>query len=241
MATTEVSLNSIQEQIEVCDDITDLIDKIVPHMYKVRNQIKAQKNYINDVQRVLIGSGTSSIGTINSIPKVGSLVNDTPLTGITDKITTLSSSNTAAQRGLFQSIFKYKHDYGVLETNSGHFTSEQIGSSNDRTSGLNLDDVQNIMTGLDTLFTIDNKPTTYDSTSNDVYDINSTNPSNVHLKHILLKPLNINFDTVTPAAGNSDSIIAGVGATAYTAATNGGITSLLTDSDITHSVIGFGL
>ena len=147
MATTEVSLNSIQEQIEVCDNITDLIDKIVPHMYKVRNQIKAQKNYINDVQRVLIGSGTSGI-VINANNKVGTLA-DTPLTYITDK-TTLSTSNTAVQRGLFQSLFKYKHDYGVLETNSGHFTSEQIGNSDDRTSGLNLDDVQNIMTGLDT-------------------------------------------------------------------------------------------
>ena len=71
MPTTEVSLNSIQEQIEVCDDITDLIDKIVPHMYKVRNQIKAQKNYINDVQRKLIGSGTSSIDG----NKIGTLAN----------------------------------------------------------------------------------------------------------------------------------------------------------------------
>ena len=232
MPTTEVSLSSIQEQIEVCDDITVLIDKIVPHMYKVRNQIKAQKNYINDVQRVLIGDGTSSIGTINSIPKVGTLVNDTPLTDITDKITTLSTSNTvfAAQRGLFQSLFKYKHDYGVLETNSGHFTSEQIGSIEDRTSGLNLDDVKNIMTGLDTLFTTPNQ-------------VNTQDANNAYLKKILLKPADTNSNpivSVTPTNANP-LINTTVSGDNYEKNTQGGITSLLTDSDITHSVIGFGL
>ena len=226
MATTEVSLNSIQEQIEVCDDITDLIDKIVPHMYKVRNQIKAQKNYINDVQRVLIGSGTSGIVT-NTNNKIGTLEDGTPLSSITDstKLEKLNSADSAAQRCLFQSLFKYKHDYGVLETNGGHFTSEQKSTTPvDRTDGLNLDDVKNIMTGLDTLFTTPNQ-------------VNTQGANNADLKKILLKPNGVT-ESVTPDTG---SIVAGVGATAYTAAANGGITSLLTDSDITHSVIGFGL
>ena len=47
--TTEVGIDTISTQIQNCEDIVDNIDKIVPKLYKIRQQAIAQKNYINDV------------------------------------------------------------------------------------------------------------------------------------------------------------------------------------------------
>jgi len=53
MATTEVGIHHIQKQVDNCDVIVENIDKIVPKLYKIRQQALSQKEYINDVQILL--------------------------------------------------------------------------------------------------------------------------------------------------------------------------------------------
>ena len=53
MATTEVGIHHIQRQVDNCDSIVANIDKIVPKLYKIRQQALAQKEYINDVSKIL--------------------------------------------------------------------------------------------------------------------------------------------------------------------------------------------
>ena len=48
-----ISLESIQQQIQHCENIVDNIDKLVPNLYKIRQQALAQKNYIADIQHAL--------------------------------------------------------------------------------------------------------------------------------------------------------------------------------------------
>ena len=57
---TEISLDGIQNQINYCDEIVELVDKIVPKLYKVRQQSLAQKDYINDISRKLLTTGMDS-------------------------------------------------------------------------------------------------------------------------------------------------------------------------------------
>ena len=56
MATTEVGIQHIQQQVDNCDVIVENIDKIVPKLYKIRQQALEQKEYINDVQNKLLTS-----------------------------------------------------------------------------------------------------------------------------------------------------------------------------------------
>ena len=48
-----ISLESIQQQIQHCENIVDNIDKLVPNLYKIRQQALAQKGYITDIQHTL--------------------------------------------------------------------------------------------------------------------------------------------------------------------------------------------
>jgi len=48
-----ISLESINQQIQHCENIVDNIDKLVPNLYKIRQQALAQKNYITDIQHTL--------------------------------------------------------------------------------------------------------------------------------------------------------------------------------------------
>ena len=67
-ANSEISVDAIQEQVDNCDSIIALIDKIVPKLYKVRQQALSQKEYINDVNRTLLTSGMDTKGFEESIP-----------------------------------------------------------------------------------------------------------------------------------------------------------------------------
>lgn len=51
-----ISLESIQQQIEHCENIVNNIDKLVPNLYKIRQQALAQKNYISDIHHALMSN-----------------------------------------------------------------------------------------------------------------------------------------------------------------------------------------
>ena len=187
-ANSEISVDAIQEQVDNCDSIVALIDKIVPKLYKVRQQALSQKEYINDVNRVLLTNGMDSKGFEEDLPanKRVSLTDSNPVVGTSILSAALQDkafkqhrteategsnlfANTALQRQVFQSLIKYKHDAGT----ENHFTTDQIGTAEDRTHGLNLSDVKTLLTGINGLMKHPNKPTAISST--------------VDLKLILLK------------------------------------------------------
>ena len=144
MATTEIGIHFIQTQVDNCDSIVENIDKIVPKLYKIRQQALAQKEYINDVNRIIISSYNTGM-TVTSDKSV--TLND-PVSFSTD--TTISNNITALNvdsRKIIQSLFKFKHDIGTTK----HFTTEQIGVLRIEQQVLNLSDVVEITTGLDNL------------------------------------------------------------------------------------------
>ena len=67
-----VSLESIQQQIEHCENIVNNIDKLVPNLYKIRQQALAQKNYISDIHHVLM-SNNNQLKTEQDRAKVRSV------------------------------------------------------------------------------------------------------------------------------------------------------------------------
>lgn len=206
-ANSEISVDAIQEQVDNCDSIIALIDKIVPKLYKVRQQALSQKEYINDVNRTLLTSGMDTKGFEESIPenKRVSLGDSNPVVGTTILSAALQDkafkahkdetsegsnlfANTALQRQVFQSLIKYKHDAGT----ENHFTTDQIGTGEDRTHGLNLSDVKTLLTGINGLMKHPNKPTVISST--------------VDLKSILLKSKE-RLDSTNTARVQLESII----------------------------------
>lgn len=58
-----ISLESIQQQIQHCENIVDNIDQLVPNLYKIRQQALAQKNYIADIQHSLTNNNKQFKGT----------------------------------------------------------------------------------------------------------------------------------------------------------------------------------
>jgi len=228
MATTEVGIHHIQRQVDNCDSIVANIDKIVPKLYKIRQQALAQKEYINDVSKILLdnlkeltaevgstvdGKGLKMLGNID----VASSVNTSVVSS-----TTITTTNEDSRK-VIQSFFKYKHDVGKTT----HFTTEQIGVASDRTHGLNLSDVVTITSGLDTYLSTANTPTAISSSITD----------------ILLEPVDINKESVV--VGTNPIIDATVteGANGnYAKSATEGLTSLLqTRTQLTKKVVGFGL
>ena len=228
MATTEVGIHHIQRQVDNCDSIVANIDKIVPKLYKIRQQALAQKEYINDVSKILLdnlkeltaevgstvdGKGLKMLGNID----VASSVNTSVVSS-----TTITTTNEDSRK-VIQSFFKYKHDVGKTT----HFTTEQIGVASDRTHGLNLSDVVTITSGLDTYLSTANTPTAISSSITD----------------ILLEPVDINKESVV--VGTNPIIDATVteGANGnYAKSATEGLTSLLqTRTQLTRKVVGFGL
>ena len=152
--TSEVGLHHIQKQIDNCDNIVDKIDSIVPLLYKVRQQALAQKEYVNDAQRVLLTSGLSAVDGTSKAVTIHTTA--APLTNIVKPSLAPKAylaQNTAEQRQVFQSFFKFKHDCGT----SNHFTTEQIGLATDRTHGLNLEDAHNLLIGMESLLKFSNQ------------------------------------------------------------------------------------
>ena len=61
-----ISLESIQQQIQHCENIVDNIDKLVPNLYKIRQQALAQKNYIADIQHALTNNNKQLVSNTNN-------------------------------------------------------------------------------------------------------------------------------------------------------------------------------
>lgn len=147
---TEVGIDFLQGQIDHCDTIVANIDKIVPKLYKIRQQSLAQKEYINDVNKTIL---THIHATLPDVNKSITLDDSVDFSGDISEDTTVSSTVTADSedsRKIIQSLFKFKHDMGTTK----HFTTEQKGVAAERTTGFNLSDVVNITDGLNNLLII---------------------------------------------------------------------------------------
>lgn len=239
MATSEIGIEYIQKQIDNCDQIVVNVDKIVPKIYKIRQQALAQKEYINDIQRALLSSGSSTITTDANYGKLATLVDSSlgnTLVGDTWANAIFkahpdadNNDNTSEQRQVFQSLFKFKHEIGTYT----HFTSEQIGIEGDRTKGLNLSDVVEITSGLDTYLTSSNSSPSTITTAN--------------LIHNLMKKEST-ITSVTPMGGLSSVLVNDSLDTpnlySYARHTTNGIKSILDNAitiSTTDKIIGFGL
>ena len=215
MATSEVGIHHIQKQIDNCDEIVANIDKIVPKLYKIRQQALAQKEYVNDIQGKLLKDGLTSVdgdtkfATFKNAP-LGSTVSSSY------ESAAFNENATAEQRCVIQSLFKYKHEVGT----STHFTTEQIGSITDRTDGLHLSDVVKITSSLDTLLSANNTPTA----------------ANSSLDNLILK--NDSQSGVVPAGV---ALIGTLGNNSYASDGDNGLASHLTTVPITGDIVGFGL
>ena len=150
MANTEIGIDIINEQIQHCEDIVNDIDNIVPKLYKIRQQALSQKNYISDINNIIL----PNIGTIsNRIITLGSDVNfssDVNTTVI--DLGTIGSTVGEKSRKLIHSLFKFKHDVGTTK----HFTTEQLGLEDNRTKGSNLVDIKLFTGELNTLLSNSN-------------------------------------------------------------------------------------
>ena len=222
MATTEVGIQHIQKQVDNCDTIVANIDKIVPKLYKIRQQALAQKEYINDINRKLLTDGMTSVNTESIlIIKTSQLDNTLVASDWAGQTNVFSDTNSVKQRQVIQSLFKYKHEIGT----TNHFTTEQQGTSDDRTKGPNLSDVVKITSGL-----------------NDLVKVSSTTPAALtdSIKNLFLKQ---GQESVVPDATNSLVHTDGstANATTYAKDTTEGITSLLEQAALTENIIGFGL
>ncbi len=199
MASTEVGIDHIQKQIDNCDSIVNKIDIIVPKLYKVRQQILAQKEYINDASRLLINKAGSFRTTKDSDTNKYALIKSAVYSTATADIIVFDgttakpangqafvTTNTKEQRAAIQSLYKYKHNCGT----STHFTTEQIGTVDDLKMGLTLKDVDTILDGLSALLSANNKPT-----------------QNQNMKKILLTGTAANTPTITTEDGVAASLI----------------------------------
>ena len=228
MATTEVGIQHIQQQVDNCDVIVENIDKIVPKLYKIRQQALAQKEYINDVQNKLLTSfdsvnGTTKVATLTTLA-LTNIVSDT------FKDNAFHTDVSANQRKVIQSLFKYKHEVGT----TNHFTTEQIGVSTDRTHGLNLSDVVNITGGLNKYLESANTPTN----------------GHADVELLLLKPTHNTTVGVDPSGNTpTDKLVEAtthsveIETNYLTTDTTNGLTSLLEKANTltTTKIVGFGL
>jgi hypothetical protein len=171
-----ISLDSIQEQVQHCENILSNIDKIVPKLYKIRQQTQSQKEYINDINSsLLINNNKLTAASGVKVPITTDTVADA--TGLVIKVTKdqqnmnspvgprklkninnvdITDNNIIDEstlKNVIQSLFKYKHDQGTPL----HFTSEQIDSTTgalNRVKGLNLSDIESITEGLNEYLSI---------------------------------------------------------------------------------------
>ena len=227
MAKTEVGIHHIQKQMDNCDKIVDNIDIIVPKLYKIRQQVIAQRDYVNDITKNLLDNlasveGGDEVYTIDkkSITLGGSL----DLSSIV-KLTGNISGPGENSRKLIQSLFKYKHDLGT----SMHFTTDQIANTTvDRTHGLNLIDVVNITTGLNDYLASNNSPTSF-------VDFSASS-----INMLVLKPLG---GTESVAPSTNPIINSSAAGNHYQKDATEGFTSLLTgaNSGTAIKIVGFGL
>lgn len=221
--TTEVGIQHIQKQVDNCDKIVDNIDIIVPKLYKIRQQVLAQKDYINDVSRNLLTSGTNFgvVATDGNLTlkdyALGSTLVQANWATTVWNIPGTDDTKKKLNREVIQSLFKYKHEIGT----SNHFTTEQIGLEGDREAGLNLRDVVDITTGLNNLLTASN----------------STPATNSTLTKIILK----SDGSINPDGTNS--LVSTVSGKGYGPITDGDLPTNLDSATgaISGDIVGFGL
>ena len=245
--TSEVGIQHIQQQIDNCDRIVDNIDIIVPKLYKIRQQVLAQKEYINDASRLLVSKndfdGTEHITNSlkhsdkKSIKYVGDGSNNLAEIDVFNGTTAQPSSvqhfnqtpeDDAAKskyQNAIQSLFKFKHDCGT----STHFTSDQIGVVDDRTKGFNLSDVVDITSGLNELLKHSSTTAAAPATDN-------------NLNKLLLKPVDDSILSVVPN-GTAGLIALESNISSYKAnlASSNGIISLYDGIVHSEKILGFGL
>jgi len=151
--TTELGVDNIQYQAENCDSIVNNIDLIVSKLYKIRQQALAQREYIIDATRLLVSKTTFTTGS-KELTYVTGAANKATIDvfdGTVAKpkkdqafVKSGDAAATALQQNAIQSLFAFKHECGT----STHFTTDQIGKSDNRIKGLSLADVLSITTGL---------------------------------------------------------------------------------------------
>lgn len=227
MSKTEVGIQHIQKQVDHCDKIVDNIDIIVPKLYKIRQQVLAQKDYINDVSRDLLTNGTN----FGLLADGGNLTLKTYQLGTTlvkeDWATKVwNTDNEQKNREVIQSLFKYKHEIGT----SNHFTTEQIGLTADRTYGLNLRDVVNITTGLNNLLTSSNSTPATNSTLDNIILKSGT------YERIVPSDTSTSFITNAPTGGGPEG-------TGYGNVDGDGLPTNLVSAtgNVSGKIVGFGL
>lgn len=213
---TEVGIDFLQGQVDNCDLIVANIDKIVPKLYKIRQQALAQKEYINDVNKTILTNIHASAPDGNKSITLDDSVDFSADTTVTAAVT----ANSQDSRRIIQSLFKYKHDMGTTK----HFTTEQKGTTGERTTGFNLSDVVNITTGLDNLLKLN-------STTGDTI-------TNANVNKLFQKP-----DAIPAVDPSGADILINTArtATVYTHSTGtvtSGFTETLTAGD---TILGFGL
>lgn len=220
MATTEIGIDFIQTQVDYCDSIVANIDKIVPKLYKIRQQALAQKEYINDINRTII----TNINTNNVLSADKSVTLTNPVNFSDTTISTNITASGIDSRKIIQSLFKFKHDMGTTT----HFTTEQKGSAEERTKGFNLSDVVEITTSLDNLL----KKSSTTATAINATDGGVTT---------LFKKLPGSNPSIEPAAGTP---LIDTGRGPYSYEKNGGavISGFTTPvGTMTDAILGFGL
>jgi len=220
MSKTEVGIQHIQKQVDNCDKIVDNIDLIVPKLYKIRQQVLAQKEYINDISRNLLTSGSDlTTGTAGGEFTLKTAQLGTTYVQANWATDVWNTGNAQKNREVIQSLFKYKHELGT----SNHFTTEQIGLEGDREKGLNLRDVVDITNGLNKLLIASNStPATADSNIANIVLKSGTNA------------------TINPDA--STSLVANASGASYGPITDGDLpTNLVSAISPTGNIVGFGL
>lgn len=222
MATSEVGLHHILKQIDNCDTVVANIDKIVPKLYKIRQQALSQKEYINDIQRNLLTSGTSSIDS-NKIVTFAQQAIDNTLVSSTYTGAAFNTTESALQKNIIQSLFKYRHEVGT----STHFTTEQMGTGEDRTNGLNLKDVVNITTSLNSLLSASN---TIPATNSDLNDLILKTQSNSNTHNGVIPD-----DSTALTATASDKSYGAIDTV------NGLDSHLVSAITVSDTIVGFGI
>ena len=241
--TSEVGIQHIQQQIDNCDSIVNNIDIIVPKLYKIRQQVLAQKEYINDASRLLVSkndfdgteytanalkhSDKKSIKYSNNLAVIDVFNGTTAQPSSTQSFnqTPTTDADKSKYQNAIQSLFKFKHDCGT----STHFTSDQIGVEDDRTKGFNLSDVVDITSGLNELLK-------HSSTTA------AAPVANNNLNKLLLKPVDDNILSVAPngTAGLIASV-ANISSYKGNLASSNGIISLYDGIVHSEKILGFGL
>tara|TARA_B110001450_G_C17636158_1_gene487268 strand:- start:1060 stop:1773 length:714 start_codon:yes stop_codon:yes gene_type:complete len=230
--TTELGVDNIQYQAENCDSIVNNIDLIVSKLYKIRQQALAQREYIIDATRLLV-SKTKFAADTKKLNYVIGAANIDVFNGTTAKPKKdeafvksgdgVTPAAIAFQQNAIQSLFAFKHDCGT----STHFTTDQIGVSDNRIKGLSLADVLSITTGLNDFLKLS--------------DVAATALTD-NMKKIFLKIGDANIGSVTPN-GDAALIANEASLTSYKLSTTdpNGKDSLYVSAATSDLIIGFGL